>query len=57
MAKETVATDYASLAGLGPDTKPLHIGGVEPNPTTISAGGHRLVRPFLLETKKDPGEA
>lgn len=56
MAKETAAIDYASLASLGPGTKPLHIGGVEPNPTTISTGGYRLVRPFLPVTKKDPGE-
>ena len=56
MAKETAAIDYASLTSLGPGTKTLHIGGVEPNPTTISTGQYPLVRPLSLVAKKDPGE-
>lgn len=54
IAQEPGAIGYASMAHLPPGVKALRIGGVEPNPATVSSGEYPLVRPFILITEKRP---
>ncbi len=50
------AIGYVSMGLVPPDTRPLFIQGVEPNPESVVSSDYPLIRPFLLVTKERPDE-